>query len=67
MEEAVAEPSEDEAAEEAEAVVEEADAAAEEEPTTGVLEEAEVEATADEPEPAEESGGRLRRWLRRNR
>ena len=42
--------------------------AAEEEPTTGVLEEAEPEAaTAAEPEPAEESGGRLSRWLRRNR
>jgi prolipoprotein diacylglyceryl transferase len=67
VEEAVAEPSEGEAAEEAEAVVEEADAAAEDEPKTGVLEEAEVEDTAAEPEPAEKSGGRLGRWLRRNR
>jgi prolipoprotein diacylglyceryl transferase len=67
VEEAVAEPSEEEAAEEAEAVDTEADAAAEDEPTTGVLEEAEVEPTADEPGPAEESGGRLSRWLRRNR
>jgi prolipoprotein diacylglyceryl transferase len=60
---AEAEPSEEEAAEEAEAVAEEADVAAEEEPTTGVLEEAAPEATPDEPEPA----GRVRRWLRRNR
>jgi prolipoprotein diacylglyceryl transferase len=68
VEEAEAEPSEEEAAEEAEAVVEEADAASEEEPKTGVLEEAKVEATADEPRPAaDESGGRLSRWLRRNR
>jgi prolipoprotein diacylglyceryl transferase len=70
--EAADEPSEEEAAEAAEAVVEEADSAAEEEPTTGVLEEAKVEAIADEPEPvekpeADESGGRLGRWLRRNR
>ena len=64
---AEAEPSEEEAAEEAEAVAEEADVAAEEEPTTGVLEEAAPEATPDEPEPADESGGRVRRWLRRNR
>jgi prolipoprotein diacylglyceryl transferase len=61
------EPSEEEAAEEDEAVAEEADSAAEDEPTTGVLAEAEVEATPDEPEPGEESGGRLRRWLRRSR
>jgi phosphatidylglycerol---prolipoprotein diacylglyceryl transferase len=67
VEDAEVEPSEEEAAEEAEAVVEEADSAAEEEPKTGVLEEAEVEATVDEPEPAQESGGRLSRWLRRNR
>jgi prolipoprotein diacylglyceryl transferase len=73
VEDAEVEPSEEEAAEEAEAVVEEADAAADEEPKTGVLEEAKVEATADEPEPAdqprpaEESGGRLSRWRRRNR
>ncbi len=67
VEEAAAEPSEEEAAEEAEAVVEEADAAADEEPETGVLEQAELQATAGEPEPAEESGGRLSRWLRRNR
>ena len=67
VEEAAAEPSEEEAAEEAEAVVEEADAAADEEPKTGVLEQAELQATAGEPEPAEESGGRLSRWLRRNR
>jgi phosphatidylglycerol---prolipoprotein diacylglyceryl transferase len=67
VEEAAAEPSEEEAAEEAEAVVEEADTASEGEPTTGVLEEAEAEATADEPESAEKSGGRLSRWLRRNR
>jgi prolipoprotein diacylglyceryl transferase len=61
------EPSEEEAAEEDEAVAEEADSAAEDEPTTGVLAEAEVEATPDEPEPGEESSGRLRRWLRRSR
>ncbi len=67
VEDAEVEPSEEEAAEEAEAVVEEADSAAEEEPKTGVLEEAKVEATVDEPEPAQESGGRLSRWLRRNR
>jgi prolipoprotein diacylglyceryl transferase len=68
VEEADAEPSEEEAAEEAEAVVEEADAAAEDEPKTGVLEEAKVEPEpASEPEPAGESGGRLSRWLRRNR
>jgi len=67
VEEADAEPSEEEAAEEAEAVAEEADSAAEDEPKTGVLEEAKVESVAEEPEPAEESGGRLSRWLRRNR
>ena len=67
VEEAEAEPSEEEAAEQAAAVIEEADSAAEEEPKTGVLEEAKVEATADRPEPAEASGGRLSRWLRRNR
>jgi prolipoprotein diacylglyceryl transferase len=64
---AEAEPSEEEAAEEAEAVAEEADVAAEEEPTTGVLEEAAPEATPAESEPVEESGRRLRRWLRRDR
>jgi prolipoprotein diacylglyceryl transferase len=71
VEEAEAEPSEEEAAEEAEAVVAEADSAAENEPTTGVLEEAKVAATldepADKPAQAEQSGGRLSRWLRRNR
>jgi prolipoprotein diacylglyceryl transferase len=68
VEEGVAEPSEEEAAVEAEAVVEEADSAADEEPKTGVLEEAKVEATAEQPALAEESGGRLSRWrLRRNR
>jgi prolipoprotein diacylglyceryl transferase len=61
------EPSDEEAAEEAQAVDEEADSAAEDEPTTGVLQEAEPEATAEEPEPAEKSVGRLSRWLRRNR
>ena len=64
---AAAEPSEEEAAEEAEAVDDEVDAAAEEEPTTGVLEEADAEAMVDQPEPAEESRGRLRRFLRRDR
>jgi prolipoprotein diacylglyceryl transferase len=85
VEEAEAEPSEEDAAEEAEAVAEEADSAAEEEPETGVLAEAKVDDSADEPdstdepgldgkpEPAsapvaaEQSGGRLGRWLRRNR
>jgi len=68
VEEAAVEPSEEEAAEEAEAVDDEADSAADEEPKTGVLEEAKVEPEpVDEPEPAEESGGRLSRWLRRNR
>lgn len=67
VEEAEDESSEEEAAEEAEAVVDEADAAADDEPKTGVLEEANVEPTVEEPEPAEESGGRLSRWLRRNR
>jgi prolipoprotein diacylglyceryl transferase len=64
---AEAEPSDEEAAEEAEAVAEEADVAAEEEPTTGVLEEAAPEVTPDAPEPVDQSGGRVRRWLRRNR
>ena len=36
-------------------MVEEADAAADEEPETGVLEQAELQATAGEPEPAEKS------------
>jgi len=68
VEEAGAEPSEEEAAKEAEAVVNEADTAAEEEPTTGVLEEVGPEAaTAAKPEPPAKSGGRLSRWLRRNR
>jgi len=68
VEEAGAEPSEEEAAKEAEAVVDEADIAAEEEPTTGVLEEVGPEAaTAAKPEPPAKSGGRLSRWLRRNR
>jgi prolipoprotein diacylglyceryl transferase len=68
VEAAEAEPSEEEAAEEEEAVVEEADSAAEDEPKTGVLEASpEPEESADDPEPAEESGGRLSRWLRRNR
>ena len=68
VEEAVAEPSEEEASEDAEAVVEEADSAAEEEPTTGVLEaEAEPEAKAEPAAPAEGRGGPLRRWLRRSR
>ncbi|HYZ69454.1 MAG TPA: prolipoprotein diacylglyceryl transferase [Mycobacterium sp.] len=79
VEEAEAEPHDEDAAEEAEAVAEEADSAAEDEPATGTLEEARVEASADEPkateepEPAaargtaEETGGRLSRWLRRNR
>jgi prolipoprotein diacylglyceryl transferase len=68
VEEADAEPSEEEAAEEAEAVAEEADSAADDEPKTGVLEEAKVEPEpADEPELADDSGGRLSRWFRRNR
>jgi prolipoprotein diacylglyceryl transferase len=68
VEDAVDEPSEEEAAEEAEAVDDEADAAADDEPKTGVLEEAQVDdATADEPTPPEAPGGRLSRWLRRNR
>ena len=67
VEEAEGESSEEEAAEEAEAVVDEAEAAADDEPKTGVLEEAKVEPTVEEPEPAEESSGRLSRWLRRNR
>ena len=42
--------------------------AAEDEPKTGVLEASpEPEESADDPEPAEGSGGRLSRWLRRNR
>ncbi|MBE1546117.1 prolipoprotein diacylglyceryl transferase [Mycobacterium sp. OAS707] len=68
VEEASAEPTEQEAAEEAEAVDDEADSAAEDEPKTGVLEEAKLEPeSADEGEPAEGTGGRLSRWLRRNR
>jgi prolipoprotein diacylglyceryl transferase len=69
VEAAESEPSEEEAAEEEEAVVDEADSAAEEQPTTGVLEEAkaEPEAKSDQAAPAEASGGRLSRWLRRNR
>jgi prolipoprotein diacylglyceryl transferase len=68
VEEATAEPTEEEAAEEAEAVVDEADSAGEDEPRTGVLEEAKVEPEpTDDPGPAEETGGRLSRWLRRNR
>jgi len=68
VEEAEAEPSVEEAAEEAEAVVEEADSAAEDEPTTGVLEaETEPEQTPEPAAPTEETGGRLRRWLRRDR
>jgi phosphatidylglycerol---prolipoprotein diacylglyceryl transferase len=68
VEDALREPSEVEAAEEAEAVDAEADVAADDEPKTGVLEEAQVEdAAADEPEPVEDPGGRLSRWLRRNR
>jgi prolipoprotein diacylglyceryl transferase len=69
VEESLAEPSEKEAAEQAEAVVEEADTAAEDEPTTGVLQKAAPEpaASAAKPKPVEESGGRLSRWLRRNR
>jgi prolipoprotein diacylglyceryl transferase len=68
VEQAEAEPSEEEAAEEAEAVVEEADSAAEDEPTTGVLEaETEPEQTPQPAAPTEETGGRLRRWLRRDR
>jgi prolipoprotein diacylglyceryl transferase len=68
VEAAAAEPSEEEAAEEEQAVVEEADTAAEDEPKTGVLESSpEPEESADDPEPVEESGGRLSRWLRRNR
>jgi phosphatidylglycerol---prolipoprotein diacylglyceryl transferase len=68
VEEVEAEPSEEEAAEEAEAVVEEADSAAEDEPTTGVLEaKTEPEQTPEPAAPTEETGGRLRRWLRRDR
>jgi len=67
--EAEAESSEEKAAEEAEAVVEEADSAAEDEPNTGVLEEAKVDEPEPTPEPAtaRKTGGRLSRWLRRNR
>jgi len=68
VEEAEAEPSVEEAAEEAEAVVEEADSAAEDEPTTGVLEaKTEPEQTPEPAAPTDETGGRLRRWLRRDR
>jgi phosphatidylglycerol---prolipoprotein diacylglyceryl transferase len=68
VEEVEAEPSEEEAAEEAEAVVEEADSAAEDEPTTGVLEaKTEPEKTPEPAAPTEQTGGRLRRWLRRDR
>ena len=61
--------SEEKAAEEAEAVAEEADSAAEDEPKTGVLEEAKVDEPEPTPEPAtaRKTGGRLSRWLRRNR
>jgi len=67
--EAEAESSEEKAAEEAEAVAEEADSAAEDEPKTGVLEEAKVDEPEPTPEPAtaRKTGGRLSRWLRRNR
>ena len=65
------EPSEDQAAEEEAAVVDAAESAAEDEPKTGVLEEAKVEAVfagpAYKPTPVQRSGGRLSRWLRRNR
>jgi prolipoprotein diacylglyceryl transferase len=68
VEAAEAEPSEEEAAAEEEAVAAEADSAAEVEPTTGVLEASpEPEAKSERVAPAEESGGRLSRWLRRNR
>jgi phosphatidylglycerol---prolipoprotein diacylglyceryl transferase len=68
VEAAGSKPSEEEAAEEAEAVVEEADAAADDEPETGVLEAAaEPAPPSDESAPDEESGGRLRRWLRGRR
>jgi prolipoprotein diacylglyceryl transferase len=63
-----AEPSEEEAAAEEQAVAEEADSAAEVEPTTGVLEATPEPETKSRPvAPAEEAGGRLSRWLRRNR
>ena len=67
--EAEAESSEEKVAEEAEAVAEEADSAAEDEPKTGVLEEAKVDEPEPTPEPAtaRKTGGRLSRWLRRNR
>ena len=67
--EAEAESSEEKAAEEAEAVAEEADSAAEDEPKTGVLEKAKVDEPEPTPEPAtaRKTGGRLSRWLRRNR
>jgi len=67
--EAEAESAEEKAAEEAEAVAEEADSAAEDEPKTGVLEEAKVDEPEPTPEPAtaRKTGGRLSRWLRRNR
>jgi prolipoprotein diacylglyceryl transferase len=68
VEAAEAEPSAEEAAAEEEAVAAEADSAAEVEPTTGVLEASpEPEAKSERVAPAEESGGRLSRWLRRNR
>jgi prolipoprotein diacylglyceryl transferase len=61
------EPSEEEAAKVEEAVAEEADSAVDEEPSTGVLEtQDQTTETPAEPQ-VEESGGRLRRWLRRNR
>jgi prolipoprotein diacylglyceryl transferase len=64
VEEAAAEHSE--AADEA--VVDEADSAVDDEPRTGVLEaRTESAATPDQEQPDEQSGGRLRRWLRRNR
>ena len=67
--EAEAESSEEKVAEEAEAVAEEADSAAEDEPKTGVLEKAKVDEPEPTPEPAaaRKTGGRLSRWLRRNR
>jgi prolipoprotein diacylglyceryl transferase len=67
VEESTAEPT----AEQAEAVVDEADAATDDEPKTGVLKEAKVDAEpAELPKArttAEEYGGRLSRWLRRDR
>ena len=55
---------EEEAAEEAEAVVEKPIPPPRRSPRREVLGEDEAEATADEPESAEKSGGRLSRWLR---